>query len=199
MQDTSENRTYLAHRVATLWAAFPSAKPFDPVMAKAYWFGLNDLDQETIDRAITLAMRQCKFFPTIAELRELAGESPHQRAIQAWDALQRQVGALYSGRIVFDDQAITATVRHLGGPKRVYYAMSTEDAKWLRKEFLEAYPGFATRDGGNEQPLIGVTDGGDKRIHLVRTGLSWAPAKVALPGVERADPSIPLPSFDLPT
>lgn len=41
---------------------------------EAYVMGLADIDMDTLAKAGMRALRECKFMPTVAELRELAGK-----------------------------------------------------------------------------------------------------------------------------
>lgn len=44
---------------------------------KAYWLGLEDITREQFDTGIKRALRECEFFPSVKELRELSG---HKKA-----------------------------------------------------------------------------------------------------------------------
>lgn len=107
-----------------------------------YWMGLEDLSVEAVERAVTRAIRRCKFMPTVVELRQLSGEMTIEaRAVKAWDAFNRAVSSHgYYHDVDFDDRVINATVRNLGGWEAV---CSIEGAKewdvWLRKRFIETY------------------------------------------------------------
>lgn len=111
---------------------------------RGYWMALGDLPIEAVERACLKAIRQCRFAPVPAELRQLAGEaSPSDAAARAWDSVNAaidQVGT-YRG-VSFSDPIINATVRHLGGWKSFGDRSVEEFEKWLRKDFLSVYEGF---------------------------------------------------------
>lgn len=128
---------------ATLIHALASAFRVEATTAlmQGYWLGLEDLAFEDVERAVGQALRSSQRMPAPAELRELAGEMPAaMRAVRAWDALKgamRRHGAYQS--IEFDDRAINAAVRSLGGWQRLCSLESEELDKWTRKDFEKAY------------------------------------------------------------
>lgn len=44
------------------------------VTLQAYWMGLADLPADLLGKAVQRAIRQCKFFPSVAELRQFSRE-----------------------------------------------------------------------------------------------------------------------------
>lgn len=113
----------------------------DRPMLMGYRMGLEDLPIEDIARAVARAMKDCRFMPTPAELRELAGVvNLKQRAILAWDALDAAVVAHgYYRSVDFDDRVINAAVRNLGGWKAVCDKPLEEYQTFFRKEFERVY------------------------------------------------------------
>ena len=85
--------------------------------------------------------------PSVAVLRDLTGEMRSEDRVQlAWEAMVaaiRDVGGYRS--ITFEDPAITATVRALGGWERICTTDTEELHKWLRKDFERVYPAFARK------------------------------------------------------
>ena len=138
-------RKAIAILVAILAEAFrqnPSA-----MTAKAYEVGLSDLSDGELEAATGRAMRQCKFFPTVAELRQLAGEMPPgDRAVIAWEAVLR-AGRLhgYYHSVDFDDRAINATIRQMGGWEALSEQLERQDVTWVRKEFERVYQVYCRR------------------------------------------------------
>ncbi len=129
---------------------------------EGYWLGLSDLTLAAAKHAVTRAIRDCTFMPAAAELRTLAGiMSPADRAIKAWDALQRglrQHDYYYS--VDFDDSVINATVRSMGGWMQLSERFDVDDVKWIRKDFERIYESFC-RGGISAEaaaPLIGYFD-----------------------------------------
>lgn len=128
-----------------------------------YEMALEDLPIRDIATAVARAIRECEFMPTGARLRELAGVVPLEtRAAIAWGCLRTAIathGAYAS--ICFDDTAINATVRNLGGWERLCGTEAGDEFdKWLRKEFECVYVGFCKSGCSAEMagPLIGICD-----------------------------------------
>lgn len=121
-------------------------------LLRAYWMGLGDLELGEVKRAATKALRACRFMPTVAELRELAGEANHgDRAQNAWAEFERAVGMHGGYRSVdFADPLINATVRALGGWTRCCDLDSEEFDKWLRKDFVKQYEAFCKHPPSDE-------------------------------------------------
>ena len=68
------------------------AEAFDVKLSAArinlYFEGLSDLDWSHVEAAFTQVLRTCKFFPRVAEIREIvAGGSPEELAEHAWRQL----------------------------------------------------------------------------------------------------------------
>ena len=114
---------------------------------RAYQMGLEGLTVEQVGQAAKRALQSSRFMPSPAELREFAGESPvSDRAVIAWDALQRARGRFgYWHSVCFDDPAINAAVRSLGGWERLPERFEQESEPFLRKEFERAYGTYARR------------------------------------------------------
>jgi hypothetical protein len=127
-----------------------------------YWLGLQDMPLPDVKRAATRAMRERKFMPVPAELRELAGElTPADRAVIAWDSAfkaNREHG--YYETVDFDDPAVNATVRSMGGWEAFAERLDAEDVAWLRKEFERVYQVYARRGvtAAEGAPLVGFHD-----------------------------------------
>lgn len=133
------NVVRLAQLTAALCEAFgrvPSEATF-----LAYRVGLEDLQSESLEFACVKAMRTCRFMPTPAELRELAGVvSGKDRAVLAWEVVLRNLCIGPYRHVDFDDGLINATIRNLGGWNTFLSRFSdAESEKWLRKEFCDTY------------------------------------------------------------
>jgi hypothetical protein len=65
-----------------------------PTMLELYWMGLEDLEPPELGKAAARAMRECRFMPVPAELRELAGRGkdarPYHREWQDVAAAERR-------------------------------------------------------------------------------------------------------------
>ena len=149
---------------------------------KAYELGLDDLPIEEIEQAVRRALRECKFMPSVSELRELAGVlSPADRAIKAWDIFTRAISVhgCYAS-VNFDDPVINATVRNLGGWVPVLTEMEEQGSTWVRKSFERVYKSLATTGiskfqalalcGIHEQNNVGRTDW-KPDVKMIETGL----------------------------
>ena len=134
----------------------------DEATFTGYELGLSDVPLDRLQQAVVRAIRERKFMPTVAELRELAGElTPDVRAVKAWDAFQKAVVAHGSYVSVdFDDPVVNATVRNLGGWERVCGLPVSEFDKWLRKDFERCYTALCQAGIGPDagSPLLGFFD-----------------------------------------
>lgn len=143
--------------VTALAAAF--GRETEKATFVAYKIGLEDLPIAAINHAIGRALRECKFMPSPAELRELAGvQKPKERAVLAWEALDAAVASYgYYHSVDFDDKLINATVRNLGGWERICDLPEEEYQKWFRKDFERVYASLAAGGIGPDQaaPLLG--------------------------------------------
>lgn len=182
----------------------------DEATFTGYELGLSDVPIDRLKMAVVRAIRERKFMPTVAELRELAGElTPDVRAVKAWDAFQNAVVAHGSYVSVdFDDPVINATVRNLGGWERVCDLPVSEFDKWLRKDFDRVYKalcqagigpdagapllGYHNRNnlaGGFgkhvKQPLRIATDLPPHRLGVERVSNESRPAKMLAPELTR--------------
>ena len=121
-----------------------------------YRMGLGDLTIDDIRAAAARAMRSSRFLPTVAELRELAGEaSPKHRAVLAWEAFQKalQFVGVYES-VDFDDPIINATIRSLGGWPGIDERIGADGVKWVRKDFERIYETLATTGISEEAGLF---------------------------------------------
>ena len=71
---TTQDLPHFQSRLLALASAFN--RDVDEATAEAYWIGLNDLTLEQVGLAVTSAIRQCKWMPAPAMLRELVGVMP---------------------------------------------------------------------------------------------------------------------------
>ncbi len=133
---------------------------------EGYRIGLGDLPIEAIEQAVARGIRGCRFMPTAAELRELAGEMlPEHRAVIAWGVVVGQMGHTdHYDSVDFDDPIVNATIRNLNGGDRAWedWPSFLEDHgyQWARKDFERVYVALAksgvTGEAGS--PLIGFLD-----------------------------------------
>lgn len=134
-------------------------------MIGAYSIGLKGLTVEQIGIATERALSTCKFMPTPVELRELSGELKlEQRAALAWLAFAQALSEHgYYRTVQFDDPAITAAVRSLGGWEQMSVIAEEEGHRFdtvFRDRFLRTYMALAAAGVSPEQsaPLPGFFD-----------------------------------------
>jgi hypothetical protein len=108
---------------------------------------------------LTTGERECRFFPTVAELRDLAGMpkavARSQLGQAAWGEV---VGCLTSGKWTELDQPTKAALKTLGGSWNVRQA-DERALVGLRNRFLEAYRPPAEVE---ERPALPPGDGPGK-------------------------------------
>jgi hypothetical protein len=127
---------------------------------KIYAADLADIEGAALAVAFQRARRECRFFPKIAELRELAGvgraEQQDAEARRAWDELTKFVRK-YVGNDVHSNfcpehgsysnfpklcDRILDTVRRTGGWK-VYACMTDDDFPFMQKRFFAEYEAWS--------------------------------------------------------
>lgn len=127
-----------------------------------YWLGLEDLPLAKLKRGAVRAMRECRFLPSVAELRGLAGDlSPQDRATIAWEAVCKAMPEhAHYHTVDFDDPAVNAALRTMGGWEEFADRWEHEESKWLRQEFERTYVVYARRGVTVEEgaPLVGFYD-----------------------------------------
>ena len=128
---------------------------------EAYAVGLEGLSDEQVLVAGKRAIQTCKFMPTPAELRDLAGSGNLARSIVAWSDVQRAMPLGSYKHIDFADPIINAVLRLLGGWPAMFDRTGTpEGEKWYRHEFTKAYESLANAgvDGEACRPLVGLAE-----------------------------------------
>ena len=148
---------------------------------KTYELGLGDLDTRDIKHAVVLAIQDCQFMPSVYELRQLCGASGgainrKDRPLAAWQAVRAaisKVGGYLSPD--FDDPAINAVVRALGGWPSVCDT-PTDEMQWLERRFCSTYTALAGSKLPDEQTkrLPGLCE-----IDNSRNGYRSEPVQVA--------------------
>jgi hypothetical protein len=146
--------------VSLLCEAF-GRKPTELTIA-VYKLAMSDVSDNSLMKAASKAARECKYMPTPAELREWAGCVPEaDRGLLAWAAVERSISIGPYKPVDFDDRAINATIRNLGGwVSFLSRFTSAAEEKWVRQEFLKCYASLAKSAIGDEEgaPLAGLAD-----------------------------------------
>jgi len=136
----------------------------------AYKMALGDLPIESIESAALKAMREATFMPPASERRTTAlcgGMGVDERTEKAWQVLDTTLKRHgYDRTIAFDDPALTAAVRSLGGLERLCKIPDDEFHKWTKKEFANTYGTLVRSPPSPEacQPLLGWFDRENSRL-----------------------------------
>lgn len=167
---------------------------------EAYWLGLVGISIQDLKTAIARAIRSERFMPTPVVLRELAGEqSASHLAVRAWTAVRLAIRAHGAYATVdFDDHAINATVRVLGGWVRLCSTESEELDRFVRRDFTRIYEGYTgfgvpSVDGA---PLEGIhalnaSSSGYLPPPIVRVVTGLPPTREFSVGASIEDPGLP--------
>lgn len=122
--------------LATAWSI-----KLDEARIRIYAHALSDTPLNDLRRAATQAVRECRYFPTVAELRAFIAPSRDDAALIAWTALGKaaaSAGAYAS--VAIDDGAAAEALEAVFGSWAAFCEM--EDGPALgakRNEFLAAY------------------------------------------------------------
>jgi hypothetical protein len=109
---------------------------------------LAEVGEDRFDKALTEHIRESKFFPTIAEVRERAGmrkvDMDSAEAMDHWVRLKRFINANYYEDLggLQNADKIPARARYamnaVGGARAIYF-MEMDAEPFKKKDFLEAY------------------------------------------------------------
>lgn len=118
---------------------------------------LSDISDEGFEVAVNHAIKNCKFFPTIAELREFAAGNQEDKALLSWnetfDAV-KNIGSWGSPR--FDDPITSRVIQSMGGWMR-FCEMKNSEIPFFEKEFIAQY-GVESRQNADAVPVIGFIE-----------------------------------------
>lgn len=134
----------VAMAVNVLAAVF--GKTVSPAMLQGYAIGLEGLTHRQIEQATKHAITRCRFMPTPCELRELAGDAVDLpgRAALAWQTVLDAVQFVgWYRSIDFEDKAINAAIRALGGWQWLCERAAGDQLPFLRRDFLNLYQAYA--------------------------------------------------------
>jgi len=117
---------------AILFAVASSCRmELSDIQVELYWEALSSVTMADFRRAMT-SFLGARFFPSIQEIRRKAGADadPEHRSILAWEQVVSAISAYgYSNSVDFQDRAINATIRSMGG----WEQLCVSDADWLQK------------------------------------------------------------------
>ena len=154
---TSDERKAVLGRIAALAAAM--RVEIDEAVLLGFELGLGDLSASDVIHGVGRAIRECRYLPSVYELRQLCGVVPMEsRALIAWsEAVQavKTVGAYRS--VEFSDGVTAACVRHLGGWVECYDLAGEER---IRREFVSTYERLLKSGVTSEMaaPFRGIVD-----------------------------------------
>ncbi len=136
---TEHDRPRFAVLIGYLAEAF--GKPVGCGLLEAYWFALADLTIDQLEAACQQAVRDLKWMPKPKELRDLAdGGTDEDHALLAWVTVSDAAWSIGSYQAVdFEDRAINAVVRMLGGWVWLLGLTGRDFEIFARQQFIEAY------------------------------------------------------------
>lgn len=128
---------------------------------RLYAISLADVDLHDLRRACGDAVRECRYFPSVSELRGFVGlPSREDAALVAWAAFgQAASSAGAYASVVVDDSAAAEALEQVFGSWAEFCAMEDGPALTLkRQEFLAAYRSARTRPRTGPRRLVGLLD-----------------------------------------
>ncbi len=115
---------------------------------RIYAEDLCDLEQTDLSRSIRRVIRECKFFPTIGELRQLAGASGELRvqleSEVAWQAVERDLSGNGKDAQPHLDTRTEYAIRCAGGRLGINacFSASVTTEEFTKKRFVEAFRNY---------------------------------------------------------
>lgn len=143
--DTKDRQNFAAG-IGLLCEAF--RKEPTKAMLRAYWLALHDMSVDDFGRAVQVCLRECKFLPSPAEIRERCGVSHEITAAQQWDHVMARYRVTGGSEGDLDEVA-RKVLGLLGGYKRIGNRSSDENDTWTRKEFIRLYSELAGKPDPN--------------------------------------------------
>ncbi|MEL6544368.1 MAG: DUF6475 domain-containing protein [Myxococcota bacterium] len=165
-----QDRASFMQDLEGLCAAF--GREADKATLHGYFMGLEDMPIDAFRAACRRAVRECKFMPKPAELRQLGGElNGSSRALSAWQELERALSSVGSYQSVdFEDPAINAAVRGLGGWVYLCQRETEELNRFIQPRFMKAYESYFDNgvggDAGRYLPGIAETHNAAKNFEV---------------------------------
>ncbi len=119
-----------------------NSKPMTEGQVKVWIGALQDIPLPNLSAAVTQHICRSKFFPSIAEIRELAKPAEPTSPDDAWLQVQESLSGAW--RDMQYPPATARVLRLMGGAFRLA-TMPVEGLVWERKRFLELYKDEADR------------------------------------------------------
>lgn len=117
-----------------------------PALLGLYWEALRDLTPAQFQEATGRALRECKFLPKPAELREFAGATGNADALIAWDAVRAALRKYSYTTSVDFGPLVNAVIRSMGGWRALDDMETKQFDVWGKKEFERVYALLAVKD-----------------------------------------------------
>lgn len=124
----------IARAVGRLFGAF--SRELDDLTLSSWIGGLGDLDEDAVERGVIEAIRTLKRWPTVADVRELAGEGEVGAALEGFELALQHVRSGFKLEV---PEVVDRAMRLAGGWESLAMSKITE-THWIRTRFLEAWP-----------------------------------------------------------
>ncbi|MBA7589102.1 hypothetical protein ES708_31177 [subsurface metagenome] len=123
-----------------------------------YWSRLRGYDDKTFKGIIIRCIDTLKFFPKIADIKEITEGNLEDEAEIAWLILKEKIESHdgYVSVSFLENPVIGSVVEALGGWIRICDT-TIEEEKWVKKEFIKLYPIMKRRDNHPEK-LTGIIE-----------------------------------------
>lgn len=189
------DKSWIVEQLTVLAESFGTA--ISTTRLRIYAEQLCDLDQAALTHSIGRVIRECKFFPTIAELRELAGANEKQHteleAESAWQLVERDLARSGRNATPHLDARTEYAIRAAGGRPGINaaYSASVTDEAFCKKRFLEAFKNFdSAEDLGLHQLPANVS--AQLRDISAKRALNAVPENAEKPAPFRKMPAKPM-------
>lgn len=130
----------------------------NPKQTDIYFSVLKDLPDDRLEIAFKRALTDCKFFPSIAELIELAGcrEEKELEAERWWPRILEAMQKHGAYKSISFSHPVNPVIEAMGG----WVSLCHQDKEWLnvwgRKQFLELYRAYAPMPAKPAHYLMGI-------------------------------------------
>jgi hypothetical protein len=128
---------------------------------RLYAQALADLPVEAVEHAAQRAIKECRYFPTPAELRGFVQPVGDEIALLAWAGFQQaasKVGAWAS--LVVDDPCAAEALETIFGDWPTYCTLEGPAVGSRKAEFIAAYRAAQRKPQSSAVTLAGLTEGG---------------------------------------
>ena len=137
-----------------------TAEEITDELLDVYYTGLSDIPLTNLEVGFQRSLRECEWFPSVAQIRQRCGQNRQVRGEAAWDVLRQILDNYWHPDIGFYDSkgqktdgppalmtpAMQYAVRQCGGILRLWNS-SDEDLPFIRRDFLQAFERFDLEGG----------------------------------------------------